>query len=126
MANKIIIPANMKPWPDKREISAAYILVDYFHKDVKFIPRDNYKTPDFLIGGRSWELKTPTGNGKYNLQHALRNAIKQSENIIVDARFSKLHIAKIKNELGYQLKHSGKIKKMLLIDKKGSVVEILS
>ena len=121
----IIIPKDVYPKPTPHEMSAAYILLEYFKKDIKFVARNNNKTPDFLIGNKYWELKSPTGNGKYNLQHTLKNAAKQSENIIIDARFSKIHISRIKNELNYQLKHSGNIKSLLLIDKQKNVVEIL-
>ena len=52
-------------------MTAAYILIDFFNSDIKFVVRNDNKTPDFLIKGKYWELKSPTGNGKYNLQHAL-------------------------------------------------------
>ena len=118
----VIVPREVYPKPSTREMSAAYILNDYFRANVKFIARRDGKTPDFLIRGIYWELKSPTGSGKYNLQHALRNAVKQSENIIIDARFSKMHINKIKSELGYQFKHSRNIKRLLLIDKQKNVL----
>ena len=120
----VIVPREVNPKPSAREMSAAYILNDFFKSDVKFVVRSDNKTPDFLIEGLYWELKSPTGNGKYNLQHALRSAAKQSENIIIDARFSKIHINKIKNELSYQFRHSRNIKRLLLIDKQKNVVEI--
>lgn len=104
--NSVIIPKDVFPKPSTKEISAAYILLDYFCTDVKFVARSKNRTPDFLINKEYWELKTPTGNGKYNIQHALRKAVAQSNNIIIDARFSKSHIAKIKNELSYQFKKS--------------------
>lgn len=118
----VIVPREVYPKPSTREMSAAYILNDYFRANVKFVARRDGKTPDFLIRGIYWELKSPTGSGKYNLQHALRNAVKQSENIIIDARFSKMHINKIKSELGYQFKHSRNIKRLLLIDKQKNVL----
>ena len=121
----VIVPKDVFPKPSTREISAAYILLGYFKTDIKFVPRSNQKTPDFLIEKKFWELKSPTGNGKYNLQHTLRNAAKQSENIIIDARFSKIHINKIKNELDYQFKHSKNIRRLLLIDKQKNIIEIL-
>lgn len=121
----VIVPKEVYPKPSARELTAAYILIDFFNSDIKFVVRGKDKTPDFLIKGKYWELKTPTGNGKYNLQHTLRNAAKQSENIIIDARFSKMHISKIKNELNYQFKRSKNIKRLILIDKQKNVVEIL-
>lgn len=119
----IIIPENIYPRPSTREISAACILAKYFKTNIKFIPRSNQRTPDFLINNLYWELKTPTGTGKYNLQHALRSAARQSENIIIDARFSKMNISKIRNELNYQFKKSLNIKRLLLIDKQKRIVD---
>lgn len=119
----VIIPNEVYPKPSQREISAAYILSDYFKADIKFVPRAGHSTPDFVIKGVYWELKTPTGTGKYNIQHALKAASKQAENIIIDARYSKLHIARIKNEIRYEMKEVRKIKKILLIDKKKNVLE---
>lgn len=120
----IVIPENIYPRPNIREISAAYILAKYFKTNIEFIPRGNQRTPDFLINNLYWELKTPTGTGKYNLQHTLRSATKQSENIIIiDARFSKMNISKIRNELNYQFKKSQNIKRLLLIDKQKRIVD---
>ena len=120
----VVVPKEVYPKPSTRELTAAYILLDFFNANIKFVVRKESKTPDFLIKGKYWELKTPTGNGKYNLQHALRSAVKQAENIIIDARFSKMHINKIKNELNCQFKRSYNIKRLLLIDKQKNVVEI--
>lgn len=124
--NQIIIPPDIKPYPAAREVSAAIILAKYFQKKVYFIKRSNYKTPDFMIGGKAWELKTPIGKGKYNIQHLLHSAIQQSSNIVVDARFSKMHITKIKRELKFhsQLTTKG-IKKLLLITKTGHIIVII-
>lgn len=95
----VIVPRSVFPKPSTREMSAVYILLDYFKTNIKFIPRSNQKTPDFLISGLHWELKTPIGTGKYNIQHLLHSAIQQSKNIIVDARFSKMHLSRIISEL---------------------------
>lgn len=120
----VIIPGDIYPAPNRRELSAARILTDYLKSNVTCLHRANHKTPDFLCAGLYWELKTPTGTGKYNLQHALRSAAKQSPNVIIDARFSKLHISKIKSELNYQLRRSDNIKRLLLIDKSQKVIDL--
>ena len=122
----IIVPKNVFPKPSPREISAAHILSKYFKSDVKFIPRSNQKTPDFLINGLHWELKTPTGTGKYNIQHLLHSAIRQSKNIVVDTRFSKMHITRIKNELTFHSSVTTKgIKRLLLITKDEKIIVII-
>ena len=107
----VIVPKELYPKPSNREMTAAYILIDFFNSDIKFVIRSDNKTPDFLISKVKWELKTPIGSGKYNIQHTLRSALLQSENIIIDARFSKQHIIKIKNELRRQYFISKRIKR---------------
>ncbi len=122
----VIIPSNVYPVPSQRELSAARILAAHFKADVTCQPRSNRKTPDFYAAGLYWELKSPTGTGKYNIQHLLHTAIQQSKNIVVDARFSKMNITRIKRELQYHSKITTKgIKNLLLITKDKKVIEIL-
>ena len=57
----VIIPKDVFPKPNKKEMSAAYILLEYFKTDIKFIPRNNCKTPDLFIMGvknsyRQWQI----------------------------------------------------------------------
>ena len=60
----VIVPKELYPKPSNREMTAAYILIDFFNSDIEFVIRNDNKTPDFLIDNRYWELKSPTGNGK--------------------------------------------------------------
>jgi len=122
----VIIPNNVFPIPSKRELSAARIIANYLKSDVVCQPCSNRKTPDFYAAGLYWELKTPTGTGKYNIQHLLHLAIQQSPNIIIDARFSKMHITRITHELKLHSKITTKgVKRLLLITKDQKVVEII-
>ena len=122
----VIVPKSVFPRPSAREMSAAYILLDYFKTDIKFIPRSNQKTPDFLIDGLQWELKTPIGAGKYNIQHLLHSAIRQSKNIIVDARFSKMHLSRIVSELRRHSTLTTKgIKHLVVITKSRKILVII-
>lgn len=79
----------------------------------------------FLIMGKSWELKSPTGVGKHNVQHALQRASKQSKNIVFDARYSRMHTNRLKFELRSQTRLIHSIKRLLLIEKSGKVIEIV-
>lgn len=120
----VIVPKDVYPKPSNNELTAAYILMDYFKADVKFIPRNNCKTPDLLTKHTEWELKTPIGNGKRNLQHVVSRALKQSRNIIIDTRFSKMNSEKIKSHLAAEIKKNSRIKRLLLINKQKKVIEI--
>jgi hypothetical protein len=121
---KIIIPSNMKPRPEQHEIHVASILAKYFKTDIEFIPRSNMPTPDLLINGVMWELKSPTGTGKNNVQRQLQEARRQSSNIIIDATRSKMHTSRIKRQAEYQFKVIRPIKQLLFVSKTGNVYEI--
>lgn len=121
---RVIIPTELKPSPARYEVSAATLLANYFKADVEFVVRSNHKTPDFLINDVAWELKSPTGNGKRNIQRQLQTGMKQSRNIVFDARRSKIHIARIKHILNYQFHTTKSLERMLLIDKNKNVIEL--
>jgi hypothetical protein len=121
---RVILPTNLKPSPARYELTAAQLLAEYFKTDVEFISRSNRKTPDFLINGVKWELKSPTGTGKRNIERQLQTGIKQSKNIVFDSRRSKIHIARIRNLLNYQFRLAKSIKRIVLIDKSKNVIEL--
>jgi hypothetical protein len=123
MKYKLIIPADILPYPEKFEITAAGILAKHFRCNALFIKRTAHKTADIVVDGVDWEIKSPTGGGKRNIQHQLSRAIKQSPNIVFDARRSKIHITKIYRELDKQFKMTKTLKRLILITKTGEVVE---
>ena len=119
----VIIPSDIKPYPEAHEISAAAILAEHFKVDVEFVRRIiNAKSADVLISGVIWEIKSPTGKGKRNIQHTLSDALKQSKCIVFDARRSKIHMRKIINELQRQFNLTASMKRLLLIRKDKTVV----
>ncbi len=86
---EVRILADITPQPNNQEISAAKLISQYFCADVNFVKRTIHKTANFQIGRTLWELKSPRGDGKRTIQHALQSALAQSPYIIVDARQSK-------------------------------------
>lgn len=122
---KVILPTGLKPLPSQYEMPAAELLVKYFQANVVFVPRSNRKTPDFIIGGVEWELKSPTGSGRHNIRHQLQGGVQQSRCIVFDARRSKIHMTKIRHELAYQFKYAKGVRRMILIEKTKKIVEIL-
>jgi len=118
---KVIISSNIIPLPEAHEVSAAQLISNFLKADAEFVVRDNYRSPDIIIGMFFWEIKSPTGTGKRNIERQLQLAMKQSDNIIFDARRSKIHITKIRSRLIYQAKLTKRLKKLLLITKVGGV-----
>lgn len=121
---QVHIPSSIQPKPEGQEISAAFLLCDFLRADISFIQRQPTKSADFLINGRPWELKSPKGAGKRTIQRNLQTALKQSNNIIFDARRCKIHTKKIITDLQLQSSKTSKIKRLLLITKTGDILVI--
>lgn len=120
----VSIPANLTPYPQEYEVTAAGLLAQYLDADVTFVVRTNYKTPDFSIGGMFWELKSPTGNGKRTVQRNMQEALKQASNIVYDIRRSKADYLKVRRELQFLLHEVRMIHRLILITKTGKVIEL--
>jgi hypothetical protein len=113
----VIIPHGMQPLPESFELSAADILAGFSRADVTFLPVTSDKTPDIVVDGVRWEIKSPLGKGKRNLQHQIHRAMKQSKSIVFDARRSKIDIRKTRNYLKKYVKEDRRIKRLVLITK---------
>lgn len=57
------------------------------------------KTPDFMMDGKAWEMKSPQGKSRVTVEHAFKRAAKQSENIIIDLRRTKIPTDQTKTAL---------------------------
>jgi hypothetical protein len=91
---------------------------------VIFIKRGSAKSADFKIGDIVWEVKSPKGNGKKTIQNNLRKADDQSPYVILDLRRIKMHAAQAYNRIRYELSKATKIKRLLVITRRGKVLEI--
>jgi hypothetical protein len=123
---QIIISAGLKPLPLPHELATARTLADAWHR-VVFIQPNNLKgsrTPDIILDGTRYEMKSPTGNLNA-IERNLRRALKQSPNIIFDSRRMKLHdTTEIKRHLSFEMRKYPRIRHLLLIDKKGEIVDL--
>ena len=114
--------------PRPHEEIAAGILANYFKSDVIFLKTRQSKNPDIYVVKTNirWELKSPIGNSKRTIQNNLREANKQSENIIID--FSRMGlsenqgISRIKEYLRTE-RHT--IKRLKIITKSHQIIDIL-
>lgn len=74
--------------PTSQERKVADILSKKFGKRVEFVPQVMYpqgiQTPDYLIDGKRFDLKCPTGSGKNLLYGLIAKRQKQSHNFIID------------------------------------------
>ena len=74
--------------PEKHEFDVAKYFAS-MGKDIKFLKPSqipNTHTPDILMDGLEWEIKSPIGNSKRTIETNFRQAVKQSRYIIFDLR----------------------------------------
>lgn len=74
--------------PSERERRVAEILSNKYGKTVELVPQVVYpqgiQTPDYLIDGERFDLKSPTGKGKNLFYNVVAKKREQSSNFIFD------------------------------------------
>ncbi|MDR0884990.1 MAG: hypothetical protein LBN22_01260 [Clostridiales Family XIII bacterium] len=123
----VVIPNNLANPLEEYEIEVAWILAKHYNCAVRFLVAiDGYmvKTPDMVMRGVMWEMKSPCGNSKTTISNNLKNAKKQSASIIFDNRRMKMSDPKIQADLMRELVKRKYISRLIMITKDEKVVEI--
>jgi hypothetical protein len=122
----VIVTTDIVDAPRDHELSAALILAYHFKTDVIFLRPERKKTPDIEVNGTKWEIKSPIGNGKKTIDNNMRAAHKQSRNVVLDLRRTKLHQNKTIARINYYLSTGPhKIKHLKIITKTQKIIDIL-
>ena len=82
------------------------------------------RQPDFIMNGLPWEMKSPISNGARTIEHAVRSASKQSENIIIDLRRSKIDDERAIAQIKFHASKRTNIRRLIVITKKGAHIDI--
>lgn len=117
--------SQLKKLPEPHEFETAKFLADR-GKDIVFILPSNIPgnhRPDILMDGSEWEMKSPKGDGRKNIERNMHNAALQGHNIIMDMRRSKLSDDIAIPKLEKEFKIRSKIKCMIIITKSGDLLE---
>lgn len=124
---KVIIPVDMKPYPDSYEEKVARILARKFQSDMLFVPPTySLHTPDLQVvnTGKFWEIKNIRGNGKNTIEDNLKKAAKQSSNVVVSLLRSKMTSTQAAARIRYFLSRPhGNIKNIILVTKGGKTID---
>ena len=124
---QVIIPAGHPNPPEQHEVDSAMVLARHYQTTVEFIiPIDDYKrkSADVAFLGVEWELKCPMGNSKSTIENQFRRGSKQSRNLIIDTRRTRLDYQTIENRVLFELKKHPSVKRIVLIDKLEKIIEI--
>ena len=119
---KIVIPAGKKIWPHELRVAEILAMAGY---DVEFLEEINLYRGDILLNGVEYEIKSPITSKSNSLEHVLKRALKQSSNIIIDtSRMKKSRDDNTRKFLINQIRFRKQIKHLLMITKKGQIVDI--
>ena len=124
---QVIIPGNHPNPPMPHEVDVALILARHYKTTIEFIvPVDDYKrkSADIVMLGVEWEIKCPSGTSKSTISGQFQRASKQSKNIVIDTRLTKLKFEEIEKRVFNEIKKRTNIKKVVLIDKYEKIIEI--
>ena len=94
--------------------------------NVELIPPSNIpkaKTPDFMMEGKAWEMKSPQGKSELTIEHAFKRAAKQSENIILDLRRTNVKTEKARVLIEKLFKVSRRVKLIKVITREQELVD---
>ena len=96
--------------------------------DVELIPRSNISgihTPDIVMCGLKWEIKSPIGEGRFLISNTIQKATKQSPNVIIDLRRTKRHQAKCLKEIQREFERSKSLNNLKVITKTGKILDFV-
>ncbi len=124
---KVIIPDNIRPYPEAHEVDIAWILARHYKAVVEFLqPSLAYKikTPDIVMNGIMWEIKSPTGSSrKFTVQYQFKG-LEQSRNLIIDGRRTKLDDDHIKKQIQKEKKSRKRVGRLIFITNKLKIIEL--
>ena len=124
MRGKIDV-SNLNVVPEKHEFAVAKFVAD-LGKDVAFLKPSqipNTHTPDILMDGLEWEIKSPQGSSKRTIEANFRAAVKQSHYLIFDLRRIKIPEKQCLVQLEREFSMRQYVKRLLVIRKNGDLLE---
>lgn len=122
---KIIVPPNCNirehEYHTVRALAGVGLTVEFRPE----LNQDFTKSPDLMIDGARWEMKSPKTQKFEQIEKNLKRANKQSPNIIIDSqRIKYIPDERIKGFLMAKLRVQKSIKRLLFVNRRREVVDI--
>lgn len=117
--------------PSRQERNIAEMLSRKYGKTVELVPQVLYpqgiQTPDYLIDGERFDLKSPTGIGKNLLYGLIAKKQRQSHNFILDVTNCPLSIEELERQAEdlYRSPRVGFLEKVVFVKSDG-VIKVIS
>ena len=125
MSGRIDI-SKLKVPPEKHELETARYFAERGY-DIEFIPPSHIPEvhrPDIVMSGVEWEIKCPIGKGKNTVVRNMKQAARQSSNIILDLRRIAVPEKQCMTQIENRFNERSNIKRVLVIKKNGELVDI--
>lgn len=124
----IIVPPGV--FIDRYEKMAADYLATHLGYDIEFLLPNRQRgarTPDITMDGKKWEIKNPRGKSSRTIENSLRQARKQSANIILDLRRTdgRIPTRKFLHEIKRQFGIDTSMKHILVITREERHIDFL-
>ena len=75
------------------------------------------------MDGIEWEIKSPTGKGRNTILRNMKQAAKQSKNVIIDLRRISMPEKECIMQIEKRMRENTSIKQILIIKKDGELLE---
>lgn len=122
---KIIIQQGANVWLHELQTAEALVSYGYTVEFVKKSEDDFQQSADAYLDGVLFEMKSPTGAHLSVVGKNIKKAMSQSYNIVFDSkRMKNVRDFQVLNELKNQLALNRKIKSLIFIDKKRTVMRL--
>lgn len=116
-----IIPNGVRPEPHELD---TILFFTELGKEVELIPISHtpkVKSPDFIMEGQYWEMKSPTSCQPRTLERLFYSASTQSSNIIIDLRRLKKDSVIATRTLEKCFKNTRRVRKLYIITKENEL-----
>ncbi len=124
-AGEIIIKPDIDVWEHELKTAQALANAGFVVSFVRRSDDEFVRTPDVMIDGVLWEMKSPISNRLPKIQKTLRQAIHQSPNVIYDSqRIKDLNDNQIRKELEKWAGQFKALKRLVFVNKKREVIVV--
>lgn len=118
----VYIESGRKPWPHELRVAEILALNGHF---VEFLAEGRLPRADIRVDGAEFEIKSPERFNANTLEHMLRDAIKQSPNVIFDTvRLKKVRDCQVERFLKGQIYKNSRLKRVWLVTRQNRIVDI--
>ena len=120
----IYIAPGRRPWQHELRVAELLALEGHY---VEFLKEGLLASADIRLDGIEFEIKSPERFNPNTFEHTIRDAIKQSANIIVDtSRMKRVRDCQVQRFLIGQVYKNTRIKRLIMVTKQGKVVDIMA